>query len=68
MDKQDDILGTSTVKTVSGIYLIDLIIKIVVMGQPHNLTAFTCLPSFCGFLVKIAILPSQDTALCYQFF
>lgn len=68
VDKQDDVLGTSAVKTFSGIYLIDLIIIIVVMGQPHNLTAFNCLPSLCGFLVKITILPSQDTALCYQFF
>lgn len=42
VDKQHDVLGTSTVKTGSGIYLIDLIIITVVMGPPHNLTAFNC--------------------------
>lgn len=37
----------------SGIYLIDFIIIIVVVGQPHNLTAFNCLPMPCvGFWLK----------------
>lgn len=45
VDKQDDVLGAWNVKNDSGTYLIDLIIMIVVIGQPYNWTAFNCLPS-----------------------